>query len=234
MDRIFQFFKTDESYRKEVSRYGVIDGVIAVLLYGVLMAAYYWMGSYQARTHIYLGDPVSLLLVALCVGIALLRKDGIKSLGFSRRHAMASIITGLVLGIVTALCNAAVGIAQGAGHFASVGTLLVRFCYYLFIIALSEEVIFRGYIQSRIFGLLHNNALATAATAVMFMLSHIPYHLSVSKMSLLAFCRSNAAWFVSVFILHLIFTYLYRKYNSIFASTIFHALMDWSNELFVP
>ena len=82
-----------------------------------------------------MGDPVSLCLIALCVGIALLRKDGIRSLEFSRKHAKASIITGLVLGILIAVCHAAVGIVQGAGRLAPVGMLLPKLLYYLCIIS---------------------------------------------------------------------------------------------------
>lgn len=232
MNKLVRFFQTDESYQKEVSRYGIIDGMIAIALYLVLMTLYYGMGLYQAKTNIYLGDPVSLFLIALCILIVILRKDGIKSLGFRKKYAKKSIIMGLILGILIVLGNVAVGITNG-NTFAPVGTILLKFFYYLIIISLTEEVIFRGYIQSRIFGLVHNNALATILVAIMFVLSHIPYHLSVSKMNLVQFCQSNALWFVSVFILHLVFTYLYRKYNSIFASTIVHALMDWSNDLFV-
>ena len=143
-----------------------------------------------------------------------------------------SIILGFVLGIFLVVGNIAVGLENGK-NFAPIQTILLNVFYYLFIISLSEEMIFRGFIQSRIFGLVHNNLLTTILVAIMFILSHIPYHMSAEKMTLLQFCQHNGTWFISLFVLHLFLTYLYRKYNSIFASTVFHALMDWSNGLFM-
>jgi uncharacterized protein len=232
MKKLIQAFKTDKSYQKEVSKYGLTDGILAIAFYIILMLAYYLLGLYQATTKIYLGGPVNLTLTALCILLVVLRKNGIKSLGFKKEHAIESLITGLALGILIVLCNVVVGLAN-KNVFAPIGTILSKFFYYMVIISLTEELIFRGYIQSRIFGLIHNNAAATILVAIMFVLMHIPYHLSVAKISLFQFCQDNGIWFVSLFIWHLVFTYLYRKYNSILASTIFHALMDWSNILFI-
>lgn len=93
-----------------------------------------------------------------------------------------SIILGFVLGIFLVVGNIAVGLENGK-NFAPIQTILLNVFYYLFIISLSEEMIFRGFIQSRIFGLVHNNLLTTILVAIMFILSHIPYHMSAEKMT---------------------------------------------------
>ena len=97
MDRLLQLFRTDESYQKGVSKYGIMDGIIAIALYIFLMIAYYLMGLYQANTNIYLGDPVSLLLIALCILAVVLRKDGIQSIGFQKKNADTKNILQLVI-----------------------------------------------------------------------------------------------------------------------------------------
>jgi hypothetical protein len=232
MNRLIKLLQTDESYQQEVSRYGKTDGIIAIALFVLLMLVYYWLGSYQANTGIYLGVPVNLSFIALCLVLTFLRKQGISSLGFRRAKAGRSALTGLILGILLVLGNVVFGLGGGS-IWAPVEIIITKFVYYLVIIALTEEIVFRGYIQTRIFGLLRSNITATLLAAVMFTLSHIPYQMAAAGMNLSAFLQTNGVWFIFLLIWHLVFTYLYRKYNSILAPTLFHALMDWGNSLFV-
>jgi membrane protease YdiL (CAAX protease family) len=232
MKNMFSFLKTDDSYRQEVSKYGPVDGILAIAVFILVMIAYYWMGFLQANKNIYLGVPVNLFFIALCAGLAILRKGGIGSLGFKKKHAKASSILGLAVGLIVVLGNSAASLTGGAS-FSPIGTIVSRFFYYLFVISLMEEVVFRGYIQSRIFGLVRNNWAATILGAVMFVLMHIPYQMGAAGIDLYTFVQNNWAWFGLLFMWHLVFTYLFRKYNSIYAPMLFHALMDWGNILFV-
>lgn len=231
MKKLFAALQTDPSYRRETARYGLADGLLAVFVYLLTMAAYYAIGAYQAATGKYTGIPVNLALTALCILLAVLKKDGIGSLGFRKKHAVPAAVTGLALGLALALFSVITGLA-GGNAFSPASKIVSKFFYYLIVIALTEEVVFRGYIQSRLFGLIHNNAGATALAALMFVSMHIPYHMSAAHDTLLSFCAGNWAWFITLFVWHLVFTYLYRRFNSILAPTLFHALMDWSNILF--
>ncbi len=231
MKNLISFFKTDDSYQQEVSIYRPIDGILAIAVFVLVMIAYYWMGLLQANRNIYLGVPVNLFFIVLCILLAILRKNGITSLGFKKKHAKASLLLGLVVGLMVVLGNGAISLGSGAS-FSPIGLIVSRFFYYLVVISLMEEIVFRGYIQSRIFGLVRNNWAATILSAVMFMLMHIPYQLGAAGMGLIAFTQSNWLWLVLVFMWHMVFTYLFRKYNSIYAPTLFHALMDWGNILF--
>ncbi|KLU59067.1 CAAX amino terminal protease self- immunity [Peptococcaceae bacterium CEB3] len=232
MNRLIKLFRTDRSYREEVSKYGISDGLLALGVFAALMVLYYFAGVYQATKKIYLGVPVNLLFIALCVFLAVIRKDGIRSLGFKRKQAAKSVLTGLALGILIVLVDAVVSLAHGS-RLAPFGTIVWRFFYYLMIIALMEEVVFRGYIQSRLFGLVRNNVAATILAAIMFVLMHIPYQMGAAGVNWLTFCQNNGIWFVFLFMWHMVFTYLFRKYNSVFAPTLMHALMDWGNILFI-
>jgi membrane protease YdiL (CAAX protease family) len=232
MKNLIHLFKTDDSYRREVIKYGKADGILAIAVFILVMIAYYWMGALQANRNIYLGVPVNLFFIALCIVLALLKKEGLCSLGFKKKHAKASALLGLAVGLMMVIGNGAVSLASGAS-FAPIGLIVSRFFYYLVVISLMEEVVFRGYIQSRIFGLVRSNWAATLLGAVLFMLMHIPYQMGAAGMDLISFTQNNWLWLVLVFLWHFVFTYLFRKYNSIYAPTLFHALMDWGNILFV-
>ena len=99
MSRLIKFFKTDATYKQEVSRYKPTDGILALAVFVLLMVLYYFMGVLQAGTGIYLGVPVNLFFIALCVLLVFIRKDGLTSLGIKQKNAGKSALTGLALGV---------------------------------------------------------------------------------------------------------------------------------------
>ncbi len=231
MSGLVDFFRTDPSYKAEVLRYKPADGLLALTLFVIQMAAYYLMGVLQAKTGVYLGIPVSLFFVAVCVVFVLIRKNNLSSLGFHRKNAGKSALTGLVIGVGAVFVMLAGGLLNGK-PFAPAETIIRQFFYYLVIIALPEEIVYRGYIQSRLFGLIKSNIGATATAGVLFVVMHIPYHMGAAGANLIAYCRENWSWFIMLFGRHLVITYLYRRFNSNLAPTVLHGLLDWSNILF--
>lgn len=71
------------------------------------------------------------------------------------------------------------------------GEAAVRFLYFLVVIAIPEEFIFRGYIGKRFYGAIPNRFAAVAATAVLFAFEHIPFHAAVRGMSLTEYFAMN-------------------------------------------
>jgi len=65
------------------------------------------------------------------------------------------------------------------------------------------------------------------------MLMHIPFQMGYTEMGLLSYVQFNWLTLSFTFIWHIVFDFLYRKYNAIYAPTIFHGLMDWANYLFI-
>ncbi|WP_083879838.1 CPBP family intramembrane glutamic endopeptidase [Desulfitobacterium dichloroeliminans] len=103
----------------------------------------------------------------------------------------------------------------------------------MLVISLVEEIIFRGYIQTRLYGLIKRPLFAIILGGILFMLMHIPFQIGYAKMGLFAYIQVNYITLMFTFIWHVVFDFLYRKYNTIYASTIFHGLMDWANYLFI-
>lgn len=225
------YFKTDEAYREQVRDYGKKDAVMALAFWGVVMGIYYFMGQIYAFKGLYMGIPVNIGLASLCMAWVVLRKEKISTIGFTKNKAIKSFALGGVLGALIVIGNSATNIILGRS-LASIQTVTIYFVYYLVAISLVEEIIFRGYIQTRIYGLIKKPLFAIILGGILFMLVHIPFRMCCAKMCLLAYVQQNYMTITFTCIWHVVFDFLYRRYNSIYAPSLFHGLLDWANCLF--
>ena len=223
----------DRDYQETVSEYDRGDAKKAVQFWVILMILYYAMGVINRIYGVYLGLAVNGILALYCVLKGYRDKGGIASVGFGKKKAKQSVILGILAGLVIILINGgAAGFLSGR-ELAPLNILIPNFFYYMVVIALTEEIIFRGYLQTRIYGWISRPLCAVAVTGVMFMLMHIPFQAAVTGSSLFGYLQGNRFTLGMTFIWHVVFDALYRKYNSILAPTLFHGLMDWSNCLFI-
>jgi len=138
----------------------------------------------------------------------------------------------VVLGL---LCAAVVIVFGGGGvifaamsgwNFTGLWTSVYMFLYFLVFVALVEESLFRGYIQTRMFGLFKTAAPAVVVTGIMFALYHIPFQLVSGNQH---FGLNFMLNLLSTFVFHLAAYLIFIKYNSIYGAIVFHALNDWIN-----
>lgn len=232
MDFILAFFRTDEEYKDTLKKYECKDGVLAIVSYILVMVLYYVMGVLYAKRNLYIGYQVNFFLAIFYILCVLIRKQPIKTIGLGKKNLFKSLILGLSLSAVLLIINLISGISGGY-QFNTVSKLVLKFGYFFFVIALVEEIIFRGFIQTRIYGIIKNPVFAVMVTAFMFMTIHIPYKMGVANMELLDFIVNNHITLLCTFLWHIVFNFLYSKYNSIVAPTVFHAIMDWCNVIFI-
>lgn len=208
-----------------ILHYTKTDGILAIILYVLLMFIYYFMGVLVIRKQIYLGIPVNLLLIVACMILVLARQQKLSSIGFTMKNIGKSLLTGTVLGIIFSFFMNVLPNILAGGKIISVKQAIYNIFYYFIIISLSEEVIFRGYIQTRLYGLIKNDNLAVLVTGFMFYAMHLPFQMPVNGMQI---DPINMA--VMVF-LHFVLNSLYRKYNSLAGAIVFHGLLDWGGNL---
>lgn len=225
------FWEEDESYRKEIEHYKKRDALFAGLLYLVNLLVFFAAGYVHANYNRYLGNELSILLIVCSVVLVLARKQKLSSVGISSKKLGKSVLLGAVPGCIILIANGVTGIINHT-VLPSTSYIAMRFFYYFIIIAFTEELIFRGYIQTRIQGLIHNQRRAIGVTAILFMGMHIPYQASVAGTDLITFLASNWIMLLMTGVWHVVFQLLYRKYNNITAPVIMHALMDWSSDIF--
>jgi membrane protease YdiL (CAAX protease family) len=222
---IKRFFSTDSSYKEQIAHYDKIDGMLALALYAVLMVAYYFMGILFVQKNLYLGVPINLLMIVLCIVLVLIRKQRLNSIGVTAKNVGRALLIGMVFGILFSLAMNVIPSILTGGKVITLSAALYNIFYYFVVIALSEEIVFRGYIQTRIYGLIKHDILAIFITAFLFYAMHLPFQMVAYGMQI------NIVNMVTMIALHFVMNFLYRKYNSLAAPTIFHGLLDWGGNL---
>lgn len=232
MKSIKSFFETDSLYKEMVSKYTHVDGIASIIFYALLMGVYYIMGVIYDTKNIYLGNQINIILSVICIIYVLARSHKLSSIGFSKRNFDKSLIMGLVAGGIILIIQLLLGVIAGR-QFSPVSKLMTKFIYFLITIGLTEEIIFRGLIQTRIYGIVKKPKTAILLTAFMFMSMHIPFQMGAAHMGFFEYIFNNFITLIFTFGWHLVFNFMYSKYNSIVGPTIFHAIMNWSNYLFL-
>ena len=232
MKKIEHYFKQDSRYTTMLNAYNKLDGIIAVVYYVFLLIAYYVSGLIYANSNIYLASQLSLILLVFIIIILIIRTKKIENIGFIKINFIKSLILGVVSACIVFSINFFPSFIKG-NELLPFSQLLSSFIFYLLVIALTEEIVFRAYIQTRIYGFIKKPFFAILLTAFMFMVMHIPFQMSINQMGLTTFIANNYITLIFQFSWHFVFNFMYTKYNSILAPTIFHTVMNWSNYLFI-
>lgn len=175
--------------------------------------------------------PTSWLIYLVLILVLILRKQKASTIGVTTKNLQKSSYLGLLFGgvfLLTALVFAFINKL----NFMGFNYLAFGFIYYFFEIGLFEELLFRGFIQTRLVGFFKNNILGIVLTGIMFALMHIPFQMSVSELSFIDFLISDSIHLMLTFFYHIIFSLLYYKFNNIAAPTIFHFFLNISYNLF--
>ena len=229
---IKKIFTSDTDYRQMTVDYNRTDALLAVGLYIFCILSYFVMGVIQSTKGVYLGIYVNVFLMLVCVAIVLIRKQKLQSIGLTPRHFTKALIVGLVCGVVFSMLNIIPAIASG-GKWIGFTPLLWNIPYYLIIIGLQEEILFRGYIQTRLYGALKSEVLTVITCGLMFAVIHVPYQFyNRGYNNFIEFMGNNGFSLFMTFIWHLVFNFLYRKFNSLTAPTACHFLMNLSSTFF--
>jgi membrane protease YdiL (CAAX protease family) len=222
----------DSQYKAAISSYTKKDAVTAIIYWVGLMVLYAAAGVLANYFGGFIGTAISLLFVVVCIIIIFVKKQGLSSIGLVGGEIGSSLIVGLLLGIVPVVTSHGLLAALLYGwELKPIGYIVSQFVYFLIVIALVEEIIFRGYIQTRLYGLFRNNTTAMIFGGVMFMLMHIPYQI-ITRGGWDAFTIIFALNLVFTFLFHIAATMLYGKFNTLYGAVLFHTVVDWSSEIF--
>lgn len=102
----------------------------------------------------------------------------------------------------------------------SIGKIFLLIVFY-FSVAVCEELVFRGYIGTRICSLVKYKSIAVILTGLLFVLMHYPYRMIAYGMSLSEFF-GNINWIIDLFVTHIVFSLIYMKTNSLYGAIIPH------------
>jgi membrane protease YdiL (CAAX protease family) len=228
-------FTSDATYKQMTTKYEKKDAFLAFLVYIIVISLLFGLGLLQIKTSIspiYPGLLNLLISVSLIIIVLRFRKQKLDSVGITLKHFIKALIVGLVLGIILSMITIIPAIMSG-GKWTGFYPLIWNIPYFLIIIGFQEEFVFRGYIQTRIYGIIKWDVLAIIIGGIMFAFMHVPFQFFIRGYdNILIFFAENGFWLILTFIWHFVFNFLYRKFNSLTAPTICHFLMNLSNTLF--
>lgn len=225
--------------------YKAADGWIALLYYLYVVGLLYGFGILYAHTTLLrdwvsfiglTGNMESKLLIYTVFGflevlpiflIAAFRRHSLSSLGLTWSRTGLSVLIGLLAAALLNLPQIA-GLINGSMTVQLEGNRIYgELLYFLICIAWVEELIFRGFIQTRLRGIIRNGWLSLLAGAVLFASMHIPFQMMLSDLSLLAFIKEDWVHLSVTGVMHFVLMYLYSRTGNLLAPTVAHGLNNY-------
>ena len=228
---MLKVIKSDNEYNNSLKKYTKKDGLLALLLFAIIIIMYAFLGFLYKNNNFVksnikvMGCLFNLLLIIVTILFVKLRKQGLDSIGLKGRWKL-SIILGGLLSLFYFYCNCLDHLINGE-KLISITDILFYMIYFL-LVAVSEEFVFRGFIGTRLNGLINNKYIVIIATGLLFVVMHFPYRMIAFNMSL---CDFDIGWIINLFIFHLIMSFIYMKTNSIYGSIIPHWISDLAYEI---
>lgn len=159
-------------------------------------------------------------------------KRGLSSLGVTLKNLFPAVYYALGLGAFFVLEAVIVNYLKYEGQFnlgANLGALpLIPALGLSFATAISEELTFRGYIFTRVWNFLKNEALSNVITSLFWAMIHVPITIFVWKLDL-------SAALVYLFLTTLFgvgSSFVFARTKNIFSSILLHVLWQWPIILF--
>ena len=221
----------NQEYNDNLQKYDKKDGMLAILLFAIIIIMYALLGIlYKNNSFIkdnikIIGCLFNLLLIIVTIIFVKLRKQGLETIGLKGRWKL-SIILGGVLSLFYFYCNCLDHLINGE-KLISITSILFLMVYFL-LVAICEEFVFRGFIGTRLNGLIKNKYIVVLITGLLFVIMHFPYRMTAANMSLSDF---DIGWIINLYIFHLIMSFIYMKTNSIYGSIIPHWISDLAYEI---
>ncbi|MEE0511198.1 MAG: CPBP family intramembrane glutamic endopeptidase [Peptococcaceae bacterium] len=221
------------AHRSSLAGYDAHDGVRALILYVVFVLLLVVQGR-MYTTMLPLSILASLNVVmpmialGLTVGCIVVRGERWASIGITWKHFGWSCACGVVLAGVLVIGVAVYQLAverRVVGFGALKGTTV----FVCLLGAVNEELGFRGYIETRLSGLIGKAWVCSLATAILFLLIHYPIYWGLS--GVLSFSGLTVMRGSCILILHFFCDGVYRRTHCIWGAVVLHWLYNLGSGL---
>ena len=215
----------DFSFYESVYKYGKWDGVCALALFGIMCGLYVELAVFSSiplikENILLVGCGFNALIVAIAIGFVKIKGESLASVGLYGGYWKKSVGFGAFMAAIYFFNNCLSHLLAGA-RLIPVKDILMAVVYY-FLVALCEEIVFRGYIATRLYGFVKNKYLVWVITGILFILMHFPYRIVAYGMTIADLTIRNVGWLVDLFVTHMMFTLISKKTNSLWGAVLPH------------
>lgn len=218
------------TYRTLISSMHQLDAFVALCLYFALVIVYYLQGRFLLHAGPLANILTNLIPAIACFAIIGIFKQSLLSIGLSHKNIGQQAAIGIALGLVAFCINFIPSLLSG-GQFVGISKLPLLLFYYFIVIAFTEELFFRGYLQTRLYGLIKNDLAAILLCGILFSLLHIPYQMQRTGLPFFVFIQTKYSLLIATFIAHIVLNAFYRKTNSLFIPVLIHGFLDFGGSI---
>ena len=159
-------------------------------------------------------------------------KDNLESIGITFRNLFPAVYFSIALGALFGVVAMVLNFIKYGGTFnfgANLGSLpLLSSVGVSFATAVSEEIVFRGYIFGRLWKALDKEILANVITSVLWTIIHIPVTIFILKLALPA----AFVYLTLTCVYSLGAGFIYARTKNVFSPIFLHVLWEWPIILF--
>lgn len=214
-------------YKSNLRKYEKKDGMKALVTYCLIMCSAFFQGwLYTTNANVFVLNLsqilIPLVLIAVFFCFFYCSKENIRSIGINSDNIKNSIVFGLTGGFVLLAIQTALYIIQGKS-VSFINPTLLNWVIFLFA-AFEEEILFRGYIQTRLFGLINGQWIVSIINSVLFLSIHYPVRWIVSGAIFIN--ALSAVYIVSLLVLHFFCDAVYKRTNCLWGAFLLHVIYN--------
>ena len=216
----------NQEFYKNTTNYQRIDSILAVALFCIVCALYALVAILEdmypiiKENAILAGAILNIVMIVITIVFIKVRNKRLSSIGLYHGKWKVSCLIGIILATILFITNCLSNVINGASFVE--GNKIIQFILYYFTVSLSEEIVFRGYIQTRLYGFIKNQYFVIIISGILFMVMHFPYRMIAYGMTISDLTIYNVGWILDLFITHTVLSLLYLKTNSLYGSIITH------------
>lgn len=229
---MLKILQTNKEYENNLKQYTKRDGILSFVLFGIMILNYSIFAVLQTKFEfikeniMLVGCIFNTLMIVITVLFIKLNKQSLETIGLYKGKWKNSIIMGIVFAAFLFYNNCLSYLIKGS-HLITLQEILILLVYY-FLVAVCEEIVFRGYIGTRIYGLIKKRWLAVFVVGILFIAMHFPYRMIAYGMTLSDLTIKNFSWIIDLFITHLVLNFIYLKTNSLYGAIIPHWMSNFA------
>lgn len=229
---MLKILQANKEYENNLKQYTKKDGILSFILFGIMILNYSILAVLQIKFEfikeniVLVGCIFNALMIVITILFIKLNKQTLNTIGISRGKWKNSIIIGIILASFLFYNNCLFHLVNGS-NLISIQKILILLVYYL-LVAVCEEIVFRGYIGTRIYGLIKKRWLAIFVVGILFIIMHFPYRMIAYGMTISELTIDNFSWIIDLFITHIVFNFIYLKTNSLYGAIIPHWMSNFA------
>lgn len=218
-----KILKIDEKYNENINEFRKKEGVSALFLFAIMCLSYAVFGHFakyiKGDMKTFIGIIFNTVISAITIIFVKINKRNISTIGLKSGKKVLSIAIGGILAGIFFFNNCFSYLLAGSS-LVPIRRIILLIVFY-FSVALCEELVFRGYIGTRLYSLVKYKSVAVILTGILFVFMHYPYRMFAYGMTLSDFW-GNIGWIIDLFITHIVLNLIYMKTNSLYGAIIPH------------